>query len=185
MYTREAKNSLPSTKDDLATVYTTLEENEVFVRNNQYVTISGNDTQYLLHQFKKANSNRDDKIKVRIDLKSSLAPSTSTIYLQAWNGITNSWETVDSNSLLDADTDFSLMATLNALDGNYYDFRESSAEVCFRVYQLNNGGGARILSIDLVQISFVPVYQSAYNSQPSSYSPKYPHQNPQDDNNII
>lgn len=154
----------------------------MFYKDGRYVSISGTPAQFIIHQFKKANSNRDDRIKCRIDLKTSYAPTSSPVFLQAWNGINNAWETVASNNTKAADTDFSLEVLLNALDGNYYDFRESAAEVCFRVYQLNDSGVTKSISIDLVQISFLPVYQDTYVTQPSSYRPTYPHENPQDDN---
>lgn len=190
-YTREAKASVPSDKNDLATVYTTPEEGDVFYSDQIYVPLTFGDTTFGMHQFKKLNDNRVDRVKVRIDLKSSLAPLSSPVYLQVWDGITNSWQTADSNNVNDANEDFTLNADVN--DTSYYDFGN---EFACRVYQENNSGSAKILSIDLVQISFIPNYQpayrttntryrNAYTSKKSKYRAKYPHKNPQDDSEII
>lgn len=171
LYTREAKASLPSDKNDLAIIYTTPEEGDVYYSDTAYVALSGSTSNYLLHQYKKQNDNRHDRIKVRIDLKSSYAPTSSTVYLQIWNGITNSWETLDSNATYAADTEFSLYGDVT--ETSYYDFRESFAEVAFRVYQYNNSGSTKILSVDLVQISFLIVYQADYIEQDLSYTDEY------------
>ena len=194
VYTREQNGTLPSTKTDLSTRYTTIEEGEVYLNDGRRVALSGAASAYLMHLFKKANDNRKDRIKVRIDLQTSLAPTLSTVYLQMWNGRTNAWETMDSNALKSANEDFSLYADVT--DTEYYDFRESAGEVAVRVYQLNNSGASKILSIDLVQISFIHTYRAKYNatgnryrekyvSHKSKYRSKYPHKNPQDDNDII
>lgn len=181
LYTREAKVSLPSAKDDLAIGYTTQEEADVYSDNGVYVALTSAATNYLIHQFKKLNTNRHDWIKVRIDLKSSLAPSTQPVYLQVWNGTTNSFETVDSNTEDDANTDFSLYGNITEQtfrDSNWYDIFE---EFCCRVYQLNNSG-SQSLSIDLVQISFLVAYENLYpDRRDNTYTPVYPHKNPQDD----
>lgn len=194
VYTREQNGTLPSTKDDLSTRYTTIEEGEVYLKDGRMVAIAGAASAYLMHLFKKANDNRKDRIKVRIDLQTSLAPTSSTVYLQMWNGRTNAWETMDSNALKLVNEDFSLYADVT--DTEYYDFRENAGEVAVRVYQLNNSGVSKTLSIDLVQISFVHTYRAKYSAtgnrykekytpHKSTYRAKYPHKNPQDDNNSI
>lgn len=193
LYTREVKASLPSSKADLTTIYTTKEEQDVYLDDSIYVPLEGGSTNYLIHQFKKLNSNRSDWIKVRVDLKSSLAPTSAPVYLQVWNGVTNAWETYDSDNEKLADTNFSLYAVITEdafRDGSWYDFNN---EFACRVYQQNNGT-TKILSVDLVQISFVIPYENKYNSTETNYTdkystgpnitytPKYPSKNPQDDN---
>jgi hypothetical protein len=194
VYTREANGNLSSTKDDLSTIYTTPEEGDVYKNDSVFVCISGGNNAYLIHQFKKNNDNRHDRIKVRIGLKSSLAPSLSPVLLQMWNGINNAWETMDTNNSKSANEKFSLYADVT--DTSYFDFRESHAEACVRVYQLNNSGSEKQMCIDLVQISFIAQYKNKYNavgnryknkynSKESVYKPKNPHKNPQDDDNLI
>lgn len=108
---------------------------------------------------------------------------------------------MDTESGKGADEDFSLYADVT--DTSYFDFRQVADEVAVRVYQLNNAGVAKTMCVDLVQISFVPQYQSKYNasgnrykakynsatsrykdkytSKEQKYRPKHPHKNPQDD----
>lgn len=162
----------------------------MYYNDGIYVCLTGPASRYMLHQFKKENDNRDDRIKVRIDLKTSLAPTSSPVYLQMWNGITLSWETMDSNNTKDANEDFSLYADVS--ETTYFDFRETFSEVAVRVYQLNNSGLEKQLCIDLVKISFLNRYVAQYSAtgnrfqdqyQPNGgeFEPKYPHKNPQDD----
>lgn len=190
VYTREQNGTLPTSKDDLSTIYTTPEEGDVYFNDAVRVCVSGNPSAYLMHQFKKRNDNRKDRIKVRIDLQCSLAPSTSPVYLQMWNGITNSWETMDTESGKGADEDFSLYADVT--DTSYFDFRQIADEVAVRVYQLNNSGVSKTMCVDLVQFSFLRQYAAKYNvsgnrykakytSKKSTYRPKHPHKSPQDD----
>jgi hypothetical protein len=107
-----------------------------------------------------------------------------------WNGLTNSWETMDSNNTRGANEDFSLYADVT--ETTYFDFRESFAEVAVRVYQLNNSGSGKTVCVDLVKISFLNVYVDKYNAngnrfqgqyvnRSGTFTPKYPHKNPQDD----
>jgi len=130
LYTREENENLPSNKSDLSVVYTTIEENDVSKNDGVRVGLTGEEGNYLLHQFKKLHNNRRDRIKIKVNLQSSLAPSLSTVYLQIWNGQTNSWETLDSNNKADANVDFSLFGDVS--DTSYYDFNN---EVAIRVYQ--------------------------------------------------
>lgn len=173
----------------------------MYYNDSIYVCLTGPTSRYMLHQFKKENDNRTDRIKVRIDLKTSLAPTSSPVYLQMWNGLTNSWETMDSNNTKDADEDFSLYADVT--ETTYFDFRQTFSEVAVRVYQLNNSGQEKQLCIDLVKISFLNPYvarysatgnryrdqyqptgnkfQDQYSTHERDFEPKYPHKNPQDD----
>jgi hypothetical protein len=172
---------LPSTKADLATVYTTQEEWDVYYDDAIRVALIGTASRYLIHQYKKLNDNRSDRIKVRVDLQSTIAPVDSNTYLQIWNGQTNTWETLDSISGsaddYPASTDFSLYGDVT--DTSYFDFNN---EVAVRVYQLNNTGFNQTLSVDLVQFSFKSVFTSKYISRPIAYVAKYFHKSPQDDN---
>ena len=124
--------ALPSSKDDLATIYTTPEEGKVSYPDGHRVTVTGAVGYYVIHQFKVLHDNRTDRAKIKVKLRSNLAPSRETVYLQIWNGITNSWETLDSNHKSGANEDFSLYGDVS--DTSYYDFNN---EVTLRVYQHN------------------------------------------------
>lgn len=115
----------------MAITYTTPEEGKVAVEDGHRVAVSGI-TSYLVHQFKRRHTNRSDRIKIRINARTTLAPTTQTVYLQIWNGRTNSWETLDSNSKSGANEDFNLHGDVS--DTSYYDFQN---EVCVRIYQNN------------------------------------------------
>lgn len=173
----------------MATTYTTIEENDVFAFDAVFVGLAGNTSTYLLHQFKKTNDNKEDKIRLRAVVKSSYAPTSSTVYFQIWNGTTLTWETVDTNAVQAADTVFSLDALVEVNNSNYYDFIN---QVAVRVYQLNNSGVSKTLSVDQILISFIAQYESKYlhtgnrfvqiyPAITTEYTPKYPHKNPQDD----
>lgn len=154
------------------------------------VAQSGSNGNYLLHQFKKTNENRTDEIDILIVAKSSYSPTTSNVLLQIWNGTTLSWETLDTMALESADTLFGLHAKVAVNNSNYYDFGN---QIAVRIYQLNNSGSTKILSVDLVKISFNTGYESKYSdtgdrysevypaTTTSEYTPKYPSNNPQDD----
>lgn len=176
VYTREAKVSLPTTRDDLSTIYTTKEENDVYANDSLTVGLTGAASRYLMHEFKKRNDNRNDIIRVRVDLSSTLAPSSKTIYLQIWNGQTGAWETLDSNSVKGVNTELSLTGQVS--DTSYYDFGN---ECAVRVYQQNDAVGSQTLTVNLVKITFLMKYADKYTSVPSVYQPKYPSKNSQDD----
>lgn len=129
VYSRGYSVSLPANKNDLDTVYSTIEEGNVYYRDGRFVSITATES-VVMHLFKKLNNNRRDKVNVEIDLKTTIAPTTSTVYLQVWNGLTNTWETIDSNSTKSANEVFSLAGSIN--DTAYYDFDN---EVAVRVWQ--------------------------------------------------
>ena len=181
-------------------MYTTLEENDVFANDDVFVGIAGSASAYLLHLFKKTNDNREDSFDIRAVVKSTLAPTSSPVLLQIWNGTTLSWETIATNATEDADTKFSLDAMVPVNESNYYDFGN---QVAVRVYQLNNSIASQTLSIDQFKLSFIAQYEAQFVATGNQYAPmyqsentnytevfapvttdysvKYPHENPQDD----
>ena len=162
---------MPSTKDDLTTVYTTPEEGDVKLIDSIRVGITGTSGQYLLHQYKKLHDNRTDRINVKVNLRSTLASTTATIYLQIWNGITNSWETLSSNNKLLASVDVNLYGDVS--DTSYYDFHN---EIAVRVYQVSTGTSAT-LSVDMVEFCFLPIYSAKYQDKNRPYQAKYSDKN--------
>lgn len=190
VYTREENGTLTPDSTDLSTVYTTLEENDVYANDDIYVDQSGVTGAYIMHLFKKTNENREDNFDIRAVVKSTYAPSTKPVYLQIWNGTTLSWETIATNNTADASEKFSLDAFVTTNDSNYYDFGN---QVAVRVYQQNDSGSGKIVSIDQFKLSFVAQYSPTFSSPETQYSevfptvntneytPKYPSKNPQDD----
>ena len=64
--------------------------------------------------------------------KTTLAPSDSSVYLQIYNRDTTSWETIDTESSANANTEFTLSGVKTTSLSDYYD--ESYVVDC-RVYQ--------------------------------------------------
>jgi hypothetical protein len=131
------------------------------------VGVTGTSGQYLLHQYKKLHDNRTDRVKIEVNLRSTLAFTTSTVYLQIWNGITNSWETLCTNNKLSSNTDVSLYGDVS--DTSYYDFHN---EITIRVYQIATGTSAT-LSVDMVELCFLSVYTAKYTDKDRAYQAKY------------
>jgi hypothetical protein len=63
--------------------------------------------------------------------KTTLAPSSSTVYLQIYNRNTSEWETVDSDNSSSADVSFQLQA--NILDLTNY--KDIDTYISCRIYQ--------------------------------------------------
>jgi len=132
-YSYVNQDALPTTKNDLTVIYGEDDETDVSTDNAVRVSVTGAED-HLIHQWKKVNNTNRDSIKVKVNLQSTIAPTTSTIYLQVWNENTSAWETIASNNTALADTDFDLEYTISSNVTNYYD---STYEVAFRVYQTN------------------------------------------------
>ena len=130
-YTREENASLPTNADDLTTHYSSSEYTNVSADNATRVGVDG--TGYILHQFKKAFDNNTKPLKVTWNGRSTLAPSSNTVYLQVYNYNTPGWEAVDSDGTTGADTDFDLEGVVNTNLSYYYTGSRNIA--CFRVYQ--------------------------------------------------
>jgi len=111
-------------------MYTSQEVIDVSSRGGAVVCEQAGE-RYAIHLFKNDVGN-EVNCKVTCDLKSSLAPSLSTIYLQVYNHNSTSWETLDSNSTTAADTIFTLTAVISDLT-NYKDIFKI---ISFRTYQL-------------------------------------------------
>lgn len=151
--------------------------------------LTGVTARYLVHQFKKTNDNREDNIRVRAVVKSTYAPTSKAVFLQIWNGTTLSWETIASENTKDANVDFSLDAFVPTNDSSYYDFGN---QIAVRVYQQNDSGSGKTLSMNQILISFEAQYNNVFDATDSKYDevfppveseyePVYPHKNPQDD----
>jgi len=129
-YTREYNTILPTNDNDLGTYYSDQEESDVSTSNNVRVGQVGS-AQYMIHQYKSFVGQRN-YCDIKVELQSTLAGSSATIYLQIYNRNSSTWETLDSNSTVPADTDFTFLYSLSSLT-NYKDSRNV---ICVRVYQL-------------------------------------------------
>lgn len=129
-YTRESNASLPTVATPRSTGFLATEYATVSSDNATYIDLTGNP--YLLFQFEKYHTNNTDQISATWNGKSTLAPSSSTVYLQIWNKTSSSWETIASDSATAANTDFTLTGGKTTSLTDYYD---TGNRVVFRVYQ--------------------------------------------------
>lgn len=133
VYSREFVGSLPVDDATLGTIYSSQEVTDVSDNDDVFVDLVMNDAGFGVHEFKKYNSNnQEEQFTVTARVKSDLAASTSTIYLQVFNRDTSSWETLDSDNSTGADTEFVLTGGKSSDLSDYFD---ANYVVAFRVYQ--------------------------------------------------
>ena len=101
--------------------------------DNNYVDLKGT-AQYMKLLFKEYNENESSEQKFDITWKgkSSLAPSSSPVYLQVYNRTTEFWEDLDSDDSSSANTKFTLTGTKSTNLSDYYD---DNYVISVRVYQ--------------------------------------------------
>lgn len=87
--------------------------------------------QYAIHQFKDF-ANGYNSITLNWNGQSNVAPSTSAVYLQIYNYNSSSWETLDSDNISTANTDFDLTGSI----ANLTNYKDGSSVITSRVYQL-------------------------------------------------
>lgn len=129
-YTRGDYAALPTNDANLEVAYSAGEITDVSTSNNVRVAQSATQ-QYMIHEFKNfvgSENNADFTCEVR----TTLEPSLSAVYLQIYNRNTASWETIDSDNSSPADTDFTLSASIP----NLTNYKNASNVVACRVYQL-------------------------------------------------
>lgn len=135
LFSKEAIATLPLTKENLAILYGEEDEDNVATDDAVRVSLTSLAGFFMIHQYRVINNNNKDDINVRVNLQSTLAPSSSPVYLQIWNVNTGLWQTLVYNNTEIADTDFDLEYLINTNVENYYD---SDNEVALRVYQYDN-----------------------------------------------
>ena len=95
-YTRGDLVALPGNDNDLETTYIAQDETDVSTKNDVRVDQTAT-SQYMIHQYKDfvgANTT----CQVEWEGQVTLAPSSSTVYLQIYNQNTTTWETIDSDN---------------------------------------------------------------------------------------
>jgi hypothetical protein len=132
-YSRESADDLESNDTTLATTFSEQDYTDVENDDNVYVDLNGT-AQYMKFLFKEFNENESNTQKFTITWKgkSSVAPSSSTVYLQVYNRTLGQWETLDSDNTSSANIKFTLIGAQLANLSNYYD---SDYIISIRVYQ--------------------------------------------------
>jgi acetyl esterase/lipase len=121
-YSREDITPLPTDNANLDTLYDATDKATVSTLDGNRVDVSG--TSFLIHQFK------DPHNAGTWTGRSTLAPSSSTVYFQAYNHDTEEWVTLDYDDSTAADTDFTLTGNVN-----FTDYLDAGGLVSYRVYQ--------------------------------------------------
>jgi hypothetical protein len=134
--------SLWYSKGNYSTLPTGDEDYEDDFQGKDYENVEFEDGVFVLQtangetagfRFNSQNTNNTDPISVSADsVKSTLAPSSSTVYLQIYNRNTPAWETLDSESTVGANVLFDLSGVQSSNLSYYYD---SDNVVRFRVWQ--------------------------------------------------
>lgn len=89
-------------------------------------------SEYVIRELKRTFTNNTNIPNCSIKIRSTEASITSPILLQVYNVNSATWETIASQTLKPADTDFVLQGAPTGTVANYYD---STNTVSFRVYQ--------------------------------------------------
>lgn len=85
----------------------------------------------MIHQFKNYVGS-STQCSIEWEGQSTLAPSSSTAYLQIYNESMGVWETIDYNASAPADIDFEMCAKISDLT----NYKDGQTIVSCRVYQL-------------------------------------------------
>ena len=96
--------------------------------DTDYVDQTGT-KEYMIHEFKDYIATASASF--RCIAKSTLAPSSSTVYLQLYNRTTTTWDTIDSDNVASADTDFTLQSSVPDLT----NYKDGNNVVSARIYQ--------------------------------------------------
>jgi hypothetical protein len=121
---------LPANDTNLATGFTAQDYADVLTNNEVRVDQSTNG-QFAVFLFKDKYSGTDT-IAATWEGQSTLAPSSSTVYLQVYNKNSTTWETIASNNTESANTDFFLKGTVTS---NLSDYFDANFWISCRVYQ--------------------------------------------------
>lgn len=130
VWTYEAKATLPTTDALLANSYSDTDRSNVATNDNVFKDLTGSGN--LIEQVWMYHTNAVDEINASWSGKTTLAPSSSTVYLQVYNHTTDTWTTLDFDAATAADTEFALTGSQTDSLSEYYD---TGNRVALRVYQ--------------------------------------------------
>ena len=122
---------MPTDDADLSTDYIEQDYTDVGTHNEVRVDQIVVTTEYAIHQFRNYAGDYSACTMVA-ELRSSRAPSNSTVYLQIYDYDGAVWETVDFDNSHAANTDFELTAHMDSLT----NYKSDSVIIC-RIYQEN------------------------------------------------
>ena len=132
-YSRGNYAALPADDTDLENLFGGHEYTNVHTENDVYVVQSAL-SEYSIFEFKDKYTTNIEAPTITAKTRSTLAPSSSTVYLQIYNRTAADWETLDSDSTTAADTKFTLTGTQYHNLDDYYDVDNW---ISYRIYQLD------------------------------------------------
>jgi len=128
-YTRGNYDVLPANDDDLETAYTA--QNLIDVATKDDVRVGQAAVQeHMVHQYKDYIG-ANNFCTLEWEGQTTLAPTSSTVYLQIYNRNTTTWDTVDSDNTSSADVDFILTGTVADLT----NYKDVNSVISCRIYQ--------------------------------------------------
>jgi hypothetical protein len=130
-YSKESSASLKTNDTNLATSFTEQEYTNVATDNDTCVDLIGTH-EYFQFLFKEPNDNSTDDFRITWKGKSTVAPSSHTVYLQIYNRTTSSWTNLTSNNSASANTKFTLTYDITTGMSDYYD---ANHVISARIYQ--------------------------------------------------
>ena len=115
--------NLPADDSNLDTSFICTDYAKVAVDDNIYVQQCARDTldPYAIFEWKNQNTSNLDTITSTCKLKTSIAPSVSTVYLQIYNQTDDVWETLDFDNTSNADVYFVLSGVKIGDLSKYYN----------------------------------------------------------------
>lgn len=105
---------------NLETAFLAQDYTDVESDNDVRVAQTASDPEHTVFLFKNKND-AQEKISVTWNGKTSRATSQATVFLEIYNRIGTAWEVLDSETVVGADTDFTLEGSQTTDLGNYYD----------------------------------------------------------------
>lgn len=131
LYSKESSSSLKTNDTNLANIFTQQEYTDVTTDNDTYVDLVGTH-EYFQFLFKEPNNNSTDDFRITWKGKSTVAPSSHTVYLQIYNRTTSTWTNLTSNNSASANTKFTLTYDVTTGMSDYYD---ANHVISARIYQ--------------------------------------------------
>lgn len=115
----------------MTTAFTAQEYVDVSTDDGVYVDESGT-LGYGVFQFKNKNTDNTSNFVITWNGQTNVAPFIKPVYLQIYNRVSLEWETLSSNNVANANTDFNLTGSKSSSLTNYYD---ANYWISCRVYQ--------------------------------------------------
>ena len=133
-YTRGKELTLPTDDSNLTTAFLPSEYVDVATDDDVFVEQCARDAldPYGIFVWKDKHTTNTKVILSTCKLKTSIAPSTSAVYLQIYNQTDDVWETLDSDGATIANTEFTLSGTQSNDLSKYYS---DEFWVHHRIYQ--------------------------------------------------